>query len=200
LGQISQTYIYPEFFFLHIMIGIPSLLATRNKPTTLFNSESFQRDLNIIERNPTLSPTEMTKAVIALVVSFYNPPSSKFTIKSAFMSLPFELTLVVFTNLDLQDLLVCMRTCNLWKQLISTFSETLWRNLLMRDYQIRNTSERLSFKETYRLSFNVARERYSFAALEEGSSGSLQSLGENIVASWSVNPNQAVISFFLFTI
>lgn len=173
------------------MIGIPTLLATKGTQPSLLNSAAFQRDLNALESNADLSPSELLRGVIALVKSFYQvvPKRASASSSSPFYSLPCELSLSIFFHLDLKNLLVVMSTCSLWNQLFAKFSETLYRNLLMRDYKIGRNRE-MSFFESYRLSFNIKREKYIFSALED----TRGSPGDEIVASWPVAPNQAVLN------
>jgi hypothetical protein len=173
------------------MIGIPAL---RNALTS--KSESFQKELLELEHSD-LDANQLMQAILRLVVLFYTPPTSIGYTSSPFLDLPFELSLVIFFKLDLRDLLTMFRVCKHLNAMASNFAETLYRNLLIRDYNIRKKTHQQTFFQTYRLSHNIAHKQYSFTALEGSREMPVSKFGscERIFASWSVDPNQSVYTF-----
>ncbi|KAL3901277.1 MAG: hypothetical protein SGCHY_000734 [Lobulomycetales sp.] len=182
----------------------------RSSATDVFQSESFQHELALIEENTKLTAGETLEAVVGLVRAAFSGTErssdamlSSPGIKSTFDLLPYELQLSVYSYLDVASLLQCMQTCRYWNGLISDFSETLFRNLLHRDFNIRSPSQAKSYQEMYRVSHNVAEGKYKFSAVNDTvvSADDPHDCISKYVTVWAANPNQAyTIGIYIFNL
>lgn len=152
------------------------------------HSELLSSALTSIELS-TSSPTTKYNELLHLLTNSSRKNTFEFTDSSLFGSLPFELLLLLFSNLDLVSLLRAKETCRKWNNIISESAEYLYRGLLYRDFGLTHKSGQQSFESAFRVAWNVHLERYSFSAMDGRARN--HAAEKRIVAAWPVNPTAA---------